>query len=42
MGFNWDDSPVKKVAEDIRDNGESPLFDTERTAREIFYCYGRV
>lgn len=25
MGFNWDDSPVKKVAEDIRDNGESPL-----------------
>lgn len=25
MGFNWNDSPVKKVAEDIRDNGESPL-----------------
>lgn len=25
MGFNWDDSPVRKVAEDIRDNGESPL-----------------
>lgn len=25
MGFNWDDSPVKKLAEDIRDNGESPL-----------------
>lgn len=25
MGFNWDDSPVKKVAEDIRDNGEGPL-----------------
>ena len=25
MGFNWDDSPVKKMAEDIRDNGESPL-----------------
>ena len=25
MGFNWDESPVKKVAEDIRDNGESPL-----------------
>lgn len=25
MGFNWDDSPVRKVAEDIRDNSESPI-----------------
>ena len=25
MGFNWNDSPVKKVADDIRDNSEAPL-----------------
>lgn len=33
MGFNWNDSPVKKVAEDIRDNGESPLL-TQSTQQE--------
>lgn len=33
MGFNWNDSPVKKVAEDIRDNGEKPLL-TQNTQQE--------
>lgn len=33
MGFNWNDSPVKKVAEDIRDNGEAPLL-TQSTQQE--------
>ena len=36
MGFNWDDSPVKKVAEDIRDNGESPLL-TQSAQQEKSY-----
>lgn len=35
MGFNWDDSPVKKVAEDIRDNGESPLL-TQSAQQKVF------
>ena len=35
MGFNWDDSPVKKVAEDIRDNGESPLL--TQSAQQKFF-----
>lgn len=34
MGFNWDDSPVKKVAEDIRDNGESPLLTQSAQQKE--------
>lgn len=34
MGFNWDDSPVKKVAEDIRDNGESPLLTQDTQQKE--------
>lgn len=34
MGFNWDDSPVKKVAEDIRDNGESPLLTQSTQQKE--------
>lgn len=34
MGFNWDDSPVKKVAEDIRDNGESPLLTQDAQQKE--------
>lgn len=33
MGFNWNDSLVKKVAEDIRDNGEAPLL-TQSTQQE--------
>lgn len=35
MGFNWDDSPVKKVAEDIRDNSESPLL-TQSSQQEKY------
>lgn len=34
MGFNWDDSPVKKVAEDIRDNDESPLLTQSAQQKE--------
>ena len=33
MGFNWNDSPVKKVADDIRDNSEAPLL-TQSTQQE--------
>lgn len=33
MEFNWNDSPVKKVADDIRDNGEAPLL-TQSTQQE--------
>lgn len=37
MGFNWNDSPVKKVAEDIRDNGEKPLLtqDTQQEEKSV-------
>lgn len=37
MGFNWNDSPVKKVAKDIRDNGEKPLLtqDTQQEEKSV-------
>ena len=37
MGFNWNDSPVKKVAEDIRDNGEKTLLtqDTQQEEKSV-------